>query len=128
MIDLVALPYMVEVFVCISHGNIAKSIVTGAVWFSLGLIIATQFAPIFTEVAVGAGFQLSQPGVYIMSMGIMCHPLLAGLFLAFLSQNPILIALVVVIYIVLYVWFKKFGSKLVDFLENYGMEEEEAAA
>ncbi|HWQ78938.1 MAG TPA: PTS transporter subunit IIC [Anaerovoracaceae bacterium] len=128
MIDLVALPYMVEVFVCVSHGNIAKSVVTGAVWFSAGLIIATQFAPIFTDVALGAGFQLEQTGVYIMSMGIMCHPLLAGLFLAFLSENPILIALVVVIYFALYVWFKKFGSRLVDYLENYGMEEAKAAA
>ncbi|MFR8410501.1 MAG: PTS transporter subunit IIC [Butyricicoccus sp.] len=34
MADLCALPYMVEVFVCVSNGNIAKSVVSGAIWFS----------------------------------------------------------------------------------------------
>ena len=74
MADLVALPYMVEVFVCVSHGNIAKSLVTGAIWFSLGLVVCSGLAPTFTEIAVEAGFQLPQVGVYVMSFGIMAHP------------------------------------------------------
>ncbi|MDR1192893.1 MAG: PTS galactitol transporter subunit IIC [Peptococcaceae bacterium] len=123
MLDLVALPYMVEIFVCVSHGNIAKSVVAGAIWFGLGLIVATQFAPVFTEVAVGAGFQLPQEGIYVMSMGIMCHPLIAGIFLAFLSQNPIIILAVVALYFAAYYLFRQNRVKLVDFLENYGVEQ-----
>lgn len=125
MLDLVALPYMVEIFVCISHGNIAKSVVTGAIWFSLGLIVASALAPTFTEVALEAGFVLEQQGVYIISFGIMCHPLIAGLFYAFWSQNPIIIGAVVVLYFVLYFLFKKYRTQVVDYLENYG---EKAAA
>ncbi len=122
MADLVALPYMVEVFVCVSHGNIAKSLVSGAVWFSLGLVVCSTLAPTFTEIAVQAGFQLPQAGVYVMSFGIMAHPLMAGLFYAFLSKNPIIIGLIVVLYFVLYFGFKKNKDRIIDWIENYGME------
>lgn len=118
MLDLVALPYMVEVFVAVSNGNIAKSVVTGAIWFSLGMIIASALAPTFTQVALGAGFVLEQSGVYIMSFGIMCHPLLAGLFYAFLSKNVFIIGAVLVLYFVLYFWYKKNKVKFTDFMEK----------
>ena len=122
MADLVALPYMVEVFVCVSHGNIAKSLVTGAIWFSLGLVVCSGLAPTFTEIAVEAGFQLPQVDVYVMSFGIMAHPLMAGLFYAFLSRNVLIIGAVVVLYFVLYFLFKKNKAALVDWIENYGVE------
>lgn len=123
MLDLVALPYMVEVFVSVSHGNIAKSLVMGVIWFSLGLIIASYLAPTFTEVALGAGYQATQAGVYIISFGIMCHPLIAGLFYAFLSKNVFIIAAVVILYFVLYFLFRKNKTSLVDWLErNCGAE------
>lgn len=128
MVDLVALPYMVEIFVCVSHGNIAKSVVMGAVWFGLGLIIASQLAPTFTDVAVQAGFQLDQTGVYIISFGIMCHPLIAGLFYAFWSQNPIIIIGIVALYFVLYFLFRKYRTQVIDFLENYNAENTGPAA
>ena len=120
MVDLVALPYMVEIFVCVSHGNIAKSVVSGAIWFSLGLIVASQLAPTFTEIAVQAGFQLPQAGVYVMSFGIMCHPLIAGIFYAFLSQNPVIIIVVVAVYFVAYYLYKKNSKRFIDWLEGYG--------
>lgn len=122
MADLCALPYMVEVFVCISNGNIAKSVVSGAIWFSLGMIVASQLAPTFTQVAVDAGFQLSQAGVYVISFGIMCHPLIAGLFYAFWSQNPVIIGAVVVLYFVLYFLFRKNRGRFIDYLERSASE------
>lgn len=118
MLDLVALPYMVEVFVAISHGNIAKSLVSGAIWFSLGMLVCSNLAPAFTEVAVNAGFELSQPGVYIISFGIMCHPLIAGLFYAFWTQNVVVITGVVILYFVLYFLFRRYRTQVVDFLER----------
>lgn len=122
MADLCALPYMVEVFVCVSNGNIAKSVVTGAIWFSLGMIICSQLAPTFTQVAVDAGFKLTQQGVFITSFGIMCHPLIAGLFYAFWSKNPIIIGLVVILYFVLYFFFKKNRAQFVEWLEKSAAE------
>nr|WP_319489871.1 PTS transporter subunit IIC [uncultured Caproiciproducens sp.] len=122
MADLCALPYMVEIFVCVSNGNIAKSVVSGAIWFSLGMIICSQLAPTFTQVAVDAGFKMSQSGVYITSFGIMCHPLIAGLFYAFWTQNPIIIGAVVILYFVLYFVFKKNRTQFVNWLEKSAAE------
>lgn len=118
MADLVALPYMVEVFVSISHGNVVKSIIMGATWFSIGMVVCSALAPTFTEIAVGAGFELPQTGVYIMSFGIMAHPFMLLLFYVFLSKNPILIGVTVVVYFVLYFFFKKNRQKIYDFLES----------
>ncbi|MDF2654568.1 MAG: system, galactitol-specific component [Bacillota bacterium] len=128
MLDLVALPYMVEVFVAVSHGNIAKSIVTGGIWFSLGMLICSNLAPTFTEVAVNAGFELSQTGVYIISFGIMCHPLIAGLFYAFWSQNIFVISAVVVLYFVLYFLFRKYRVQVVEFLERTNQDTQKLPA
>lgn len=122
MADLVALPYMVEVFVSVSNGNIAKSVVTGAIWFSFGMIICSQLAPTFTDVAMQAGFQLDQTGVYITSFGIMCHPLIAGLFYAFWSKNPFIIGVVIILYFVLYALFKKNRTRFVDWMEASAAE------
>lgn len=118
MADLCALPYMVEVFVASSNGNVAKSLVMGAIWFGLGLIVASQLAPTFTEVAISTGFQLPQEGVYIMSFGIMCHPLIAAIFYAFWSQNPLIFGLVIALYFVLYFLFKKNKATVVDWVEE----------
>jgi len=118
MADLVALPYMVEVFVCVSNGNIAKSVVMGAVWFSLGMIVCSQLAPTFTDVAMQAGFQLDQTGVYITSFGIMCHPLIAGLFYAFWSGNPVIIIAVTAAYFALRMVFKKNRVKFTGWMEE----------
>lgn len=128
MLDLVALPYMVEVFVAVSHGNIAKSIVTGCIWFSLGMLVCSNLAPTFTEVAVNAGFELSQAGVYIISFGIMCHPLIAGLFYAFWSQNIFVISAVVVLYFVLYFLFRKYRVQVVEFLERSSQDSQKLPA
>lgn len=128
MLDLVALPYMVEVFVAVSHGNIAKSIVTGGIWFSLGMLICSNLAPTFTEVAVNAGFEMSQAGVYIISFGIMCHPLIAGLFYAFWSQNIFVISAVVVLYFVLYFLFRKYRVQVVEFLERSNQDTQKLPA
>lgn len=128
MLDLVALPYMVEVFVAVSNGNIAKSIVTGAIWFSLGMVICSNLAPTFTQVASSAGFQLPQAGVYIISFGIMCHPLIAGIFYAFWTQNIFVIGAVIALYFVLYFVFKKYRAQIINFLEKVNEDTEVAAA
>jgi len=118
MLDLVALPYMVSVFVAVSNGNIVKSVIKGAIWFSIGMIMASDLAPYFTQVAIDAGFQLPEVGMVIISFGIMCHPFIAGIFYAFWKGGPIAIALVIVLYFVLYFLFKKNKTAVVNFIEE----------
>ena len=120
MADLCALPYCVETYVCVSKGNVPKSMIMGAIWFALGMIIVSNLAPVFTQIAVEAGFALPQAGIYIMSFAIMCRPFMAGIFYAFLSKNPIIIAAVVILYFVCYFLFKKNRQRVYDWIEANG--------
>ena len=47
---------------------------------------------------------------------------MAGLFYAFLSKNPIIIGVIVILYFVLYFLMKKYKPVVVDWLENYDTE------
>lgn len=58
------------------------------------------------------------PGVSIVSFGVLCHPFIVGLFAAFWFQNYIAIAIIIVVYVVLYVLFKKNRYTFVDWMEN----------
>ena len=116
--DLCALPYMVEVFICVSHGNIPKSIVMGAIWFSLGLIICSSCAPIFTDVARSIGFEIPGTATFIMSFGIMAHPFIAGIFFAVWKGGIVGLITLLAIYLVLYVVFKKNRQAIYAWLES----------
>ena len=70
------------------------------------------------KLAVEAGFQLPQAGVYVCSFGILCHPLICGLFYVFYSQNLILILVTIALYVAFYIWFRGNKQKVYDYLEN----------
>ena len=55
MADLCALPYMVEVFVCVSNGTYRKRALFPVRSGSLGLVVASASRRPFTQVAVDAG-------------------------------------------------------------------------
>ena len=114
MADLVALPYMSEVFCATSNGNIAKTVAMNVIWFSLGMIIVSQFCPAMTQIAIEQGVNLADYN----AAGVSCHPFIVGLFAAFWFQNYIAIAIIIVVYVVLYVLFKKNRYTFVDWMEN----------
>lgn len=124
--DLCALPYMVEVFICISNGNIPKSIIMGAIWFSLGLIICSSCAPIFTEVARTVGFEIPGTITFIISFGIMAHPLIAGIFFVIWKGGVVGLVALLVVYLIFYIVFKKNRQSIYAWLEtNTGEIKEE---
>ncbi|WP_298630793.1 Bax inhibitor-1 family protein, partial [uncultured Veillonella sp.] len=71
----------------------------------LGMIIVSQFCPAMTQIAIEQGVNLADynaAGVSIVSFGVLCHPFIVGLFAAFWFQNYIAIAIIIVVYVVLY--------------------------
>lgn len=63
-----------------------------------------------TQIAIEQGVNLADynaAGVSIVSFGVLCHPFIVGLFAAFWFQNYIAIAIIIVVYVVLYVLFKR---------------------
>lgn len=125
IVDLVALPYMVEIFICMTNGNMVKSLICGTIWYSLGLLCTSIVAPYFTEVAAAAGVAIPIAGVMIVSFGVMARPLLALSFLAFITMNPLIIGGVILLYVVSYLLFRKYRVVIVDFLEHFNNLEEE---
>lgn len=118
VVDLIALPYMVEMIICTSKGNVFKGIISGAIWFSIGLYVCTFTAPYFTEVAAQVGVSIPEGAMMITSFGILNNPVMALIFLAFLSQNFLFMGGVIALYLVLYVLFKKNKNRVWNFIEN----------
>lgn len=123
LLDLVAIPYLIQPIIAVSNGNIAKSTISGVIWFSIALLVATTTAPLFTDVATSVGVEMATGVALITSFGILAQPIAVLVFLPFISGNYFLIGLVVVAYIVFYVLMKKYKPQLHAYLEkNSGVE------
>ena len=110
-----SLPYMVEVPVSLSNGNIFKS------W------VAASWAAVFTEIAVGVGFEVTEGAVMII--GFIMSNCTAGLITyAFMTMNPVIIIPVVALYVVCFVLFKKNKTKVWDYLERNATGYQKTAA
>lgn len=112
-----SLPYMVEVPVCLSNGNIFKSWLEACIVFVAKLLMASSWAYVFTEIATSVGFEVTTGSVLII--GFIMSNCTAGLITyAFLSQNPILIVLCIVAYGVSFVFFRKNKEKIQNYYEK----------
>lgn len=117
MLDLVALPYLIQPIVAMSNGNILKSTVSGLIWFAICLLVCTWTAPVFTQVVQQVGINVASGATLVTSLVILGQPIAALIFMPFVTQNYFLIALTVVVYIVLYVVFKKNKVKIHETME-----------
>jgi len=123
LLDLVAIPYLIQPIIAVSNGNIAKSTISGVIWFAIALLVATTTAPLFTDVATSVGVEMATGVALITSFGILAQPIAVLVFLPFISGNYFLIGLVVVGYIVFYIFMKKYKPQLHAYLEkNSGVE------
>lgn len=118
VIDLLALPYMVQGLIAISNGNIVKTILNGTIWFSIGLYICTFTAPFFTEVAASSGVTLPAGALMITSFNILGKPIIGLIFFAFLTQNPLWIGLTIVIYFIAYFVFRTNKDSIRNYLDK----------
>lgn len=118
VIDLVALPFMVQGLVALTNGNMLKVIVNGIIWFSVGLYVATATAPLFTEIAMDVGIALPAGALLITSFNVLTKPLASLVFFAFLSGSPLWIGVVIVAYLILWYAFRKNKSAFYDYLDR----------
>lgn len=118
MIDLISIPYMVEMFIAMSNGNIAKSLISGMVWFSIGLLTVSEVAPYFTQVAAQVNPDLVKGGIMIFSFAVLAHPLMALPFLGFLTKDPFIIGGIIALYFILYFSFKRYKEPIINFIED----------
>lgn len=122
VVDLLALPYMVEGLVATHNGNIAKILVSGTIWFGLGLYVCTYTAPLFTSLASEVGVAIPAGAMLITSFNILGKPLMGLVFLAFLTANPLFIGIATVAYFVLWALYKKNNNRINDYLQRQAMK------
>jgi PTS system galactitol-specific IIC component len=67
--DLAIIPFVVALFAPLMKGNIVRMIVAGTLELAVGFYIASSMAPIFTQAAVNAGFEMPEGAVQITSIG-----------------------------------------------------------
>jgi PTS system galactitol-specific IIC component len=125
LVDLIAIPFIIQTIIAITRGNIFKSVIIGTVWFSLGLYVATYTAPMFTQVATSIGVEIPAGGLMVTSFVILTNPFAALIFAAFLSKSVIWISTVIGVYLLGYIWMKKNRGNLHNYLDNINIDEEE---
>ncbi len=118
VVDLLAIPYMVQGLVAVYKGNLSKILVAGTIWFSLGLLMCTYTAELFTSVAGTAGYVIPAGAMLITSFNILGKPMLGLVFLAFLSGNPLFIGAAVVVYAIAYAVFRFKREAIVSYLDR----------
>ncbi|MCS4488001.1 PTS galactitol transporter subunit IIC [Streptococcus sciuri] len=100
VVDLIAIPFMIEAMIAVTKGNILKAILNGIVWFSLGLYAASALGPIYTDAVQQFGAALPAGVTLIMSFNLLAHPLTAVVFFAWISGNPLYIGISIAVYLV----------------------------
>ena len=117
VVDLLAIPYMVQGLVAVHNGNIVKIVISGVIWFSLGLLVCTATAPLFTSIATTVGVAIPATAMLITSFNILGKPLMSLVFFAFLSGSPLWIGVAVVIYFAGFAFYKMNKQKITDYID-----------
>ncbi|WP_174614830.1 galactitol-specific PTS transporter subunit IIC [Virgibacillus ihumii] len=66
--DLATIPFIVAFIVGAARGNIVHSVIVGTVMIALSLYMATDVAPVFTEMALNADFEMPEGSTKISSI------------------------------------------------------------
>lgn len=118
IVDLIALPFMVESIVALTRGNILKVIANGIVWFTLGLYASSWLGTIYTGAVSHYGVVIPAGVVLITSFNLVARPLNALVFAAFITQNPLWIGLCIVIYLGLLFGLRRYRAQIWTYLKQ----------
>lgn len=121
MLDLVAIPYIIQPIVACSNGNIVKSVISGLGAMIVGLYCCSITGEMFTQVAVSTGMEIAAGVMMITSLVILGQPVGAIIFLAFASQSPIWIGLVIAVYVVCYILMRKYKEQVHNWIEDQAL-------
>jgi PTS system galactitol-specific IIC component len=118
LVDLIAISFIIQPFVAATNGNIFKTIILSAIWFSIGLYICTWTAPMFTEVYSQFAAEPLAEGALVTAGMIANKPIAGGLiFMPSVNFGWAAVGVLFVIWIPLYFLWKKNKVKFQDFME-----------
>ncbi|MGI6587262.1 MAG: PTS galactitol transporter subunit IIC [Peptococcia bacterium] len=108
--DLPAMPFMVIGIVAVMRGNIFNTIITGALWYTIGLLCNSDIAAVFTQAAEVAGVAIPAGGAMVSAFSVGASPILWLVYKAFAAPEGIrifTIALAFAVYLAVYIMFRK---------------------
>lgn len=118
LVDLIAIPFIIQPFVAATNGNIFKTVILSTIEFSIGLYICTWTAPLFTQVYSQFAATPLAPGALVTAGMILNKPIIGGLiFMPVLKFGWAAIIAVLVLYVPIYILFKKNKVKIQNFME-----------
>jgi PTS system galactitol-specific IIC component len=119
LVDLIAIAFIIQPFVAATNGNIFKTVLLSAIWFSIGLYICTWTAPYFTQVYAQFAKEPLQEGIMVTSGMIANKPIAGGLiFMPVVQWGWTAIAALLVVYFPLYFVWKKNKVRVHQFMED----------
>ena len=119
LVDLIAIAFIIQPFVAATNGNIFKTIILSSIWFTIGLYICTWTAPVFTAVYSQFAAEPLAEGAMVTAGMIANKPIAGGLlFMPVVKWGWIAVAVQVVVYIPLYILWRKNKVKVQDFMEE----------
>ncbi|MCT6889645.1 MAG: hypothetical protein M3Z87_08350, partial [Lactobacillus sp.] len=78
----------------------------------------SYFAPMFTKIARETG--VTMPKGSLMVIGFVAANILMGLItIGFLTKNPLIIGIIVLLYVVQFIYYKKNKQKVTDIIEKH---------
>lgn len=107
--DLAAMPFMMIGITAVFKGDIFGTVLTGAIWYTFGQTLNSTILEIFTQAATTAGFE-TQGATLISAWSLGVVPFGWMSYKAFVS-GAVGIAIAVIIYLVVYILFRKNKSK-----------------
>ncbi len=119
LVDLIAIAFIIQPFVAASNGNIFKTVVLSAIWFSVGLYVCTFTAPVFTEVYSRFASEPLAEGSLVTAGMIANKPIAGGLLWYPVYQwGWVAAGVLFVIWIPLYLLWRKNKVKVHAFMEE----------
>lgn len=118
IVDLIALPFMLESIVAIHNGNMTKVIATGFVWFSAGLYAGSYMAPMYTLALSHYGIVAAGSLTLVVSYNVMARPLTALIFAGWISGNYFVLASIVAIYLFSWVFLRLYRDQIWAYLKK----------
>lgn len=119
LVDLIAIAFIIQPFVAATNGNIFKTVLLSAIWFSIGLYICTWTAPLFTQVYAQFAAEPLQEGIMVTSGMIANKPIAGGLiFMPIVKWGWTAVVALLAVYFPLYFVWKKNKVRVHQFMED----------
>ena len=112
--DLAAMPFMVIGITAVMKGNIFGTVVTGAIWYTIGQGLNSTILEVFTKAAATAGVKEAASGSLVTAWTLGSVPFGWLGYKAFAADGAlkiVTIAAAVIIYLVVYFFFRKNKEK-----------------